>query len=171
MSFYQPQHMQQPMRRSYEPPSQAQAQGCVPTRPRRARTRCSLAAPADGTRACGMAARAGVGLLFMTTQDQPPQVPVPPFRAARPLACTPRVRLRKRQTTRASPGMADVNDAGTWQIVVKEVVQGGSAWRSGMVGFCCLARPITAELPLAVDRRPSSGSCASGLPTGPCAGI
>jgi len=24
MSFYQPQHMQQPMRRSYEPPTQAQ---------------------------------------------------------------------------------------------------------------------------------------------------
>jgi len=52
MSFYQPQHMQQgmqqPMRRSYEPPSQAQAQSCLPTSPRarRARTSFSLAAPA-----------------------------------------------------------------------------------------------------------------------------
>jgi hypothetical protein len=46
MSFYQPQHMQQPMRRSYEPPSQAQAQGCLPTSPRPRRTSCSLAAPA-----------------------------------------------------------------------------------------------------------------------------
>jgi len=64
MSFYQPQpHIQpQAIRRSYEPPAQA-----------------------------SQASRAGVGLLFMTTQDNPPQ------------------------------------------IVVKEVVQSGSAWRSGMV--------------------------------------
>ena len=138
---------------------------CPPPRAR-AHKLLSCRARTDET---GLAARAGVGLLFMTTQDQPPQVPVPQLRVARPLACIPRVLLRNRQTTRASPGMADVHAAGTWQIVVKEVVQSGSAWRSGMVGSCCLARPVAAELPLAFDRRPFRRiganiprSCASG---------
>ena len=113
----------------------------------------------------------------MTTQDHPPQVSLPPSRSARPAVavCWGARALRARclcGRLGAKPRVlrvcaADACAARARQIVVKEVVQGGSAWRSGMVGLAAEQARLLASCAAAPSPRSPPSAARIELPTGP----
>ena len=62
---------------------------------------------------------------------------------------------------------ADACAARARQIVVKEVVQGGSAWRSGMVGLAAAQARLLASCAAAPSPRSPPSAARIELPTGP----